>query len=99
MEHVNVGVRELKNRLSHYLHAVQQGKIIMVTRRGNVIARLVPVSSADKATWSAEVEERMWKLAAEGVVSWSGGPFQLPEPTAVNQGPDLLSDLVVEDRE
>jgi len=28
-----------------------------------------------------------------------GRSHQLPEPTAVNQGPDLLSDLVVEDRE
>ena len=46
-----------------------------------------------------EIEERMWELAAKGVLSWSGAPFQLPEAVAENRGPKLLSDLVVEDRE
>ena len=98
MEHVNVGTRELKNRLSHYLQAVQQGKVIIVTRHGNAIARLVPVSPADKPALPAEIEERMWKLVAEGVLSWNGAPLELPDPVAINRGPVLLSDLVVEDR-
>ena len=41
----------------------------------------------------------MWKLAAEGVLTWNGAPFQLPETVAEDRGPKLLSDLVVEDRE
>jgi hypothetical protein len=41
----------------------------------------------------------MWELVAEGVLDWSGGTSQVPEPVATNRGPKLLSDLVVEDRE
>ena len=94
----NVGIRELKDRLSHYLSAVQEGKIIVVTNRGHAIARLVPVSGTERDSLPVEVEERMWKLVAEGVVSWNGAKFKLPEPVSVNHGPGLLSDLVVEDR-
>lgn len=38
----NVGVRELKDKLSRYLEDVQKGKKIAVTKRGRVIAFLVP---------------------------------------------------------
>ena len=95
----SVGVRELKDRLGYYLRAVRQGETIVVTARGKPLARLVPVSSPGKATLPPELEERMWKLAAAGHLTWSSEPFQLPEPAAVNKGPRLLSDLVVEDRE
>jgi len=95
----SVGVRELKNRLGHYLRAVRQGETIVVTARGKPLARLVPVPSPGKATLPPELEERMWELAAAGHLTWSSEPFQLPEPAAVNRGPRLLSDLVVEDRQ
>jgi antitoxin (DNA-binding transcriptional repressor) of toxin-antitoxin stability system len=35
-----VGVRELKNRLSHYLREVRAGKTILVTDRGEVVAEI-----------------------------------------------------------
>jgi prevent-host-death family protein len=95
----NVGVRELKDRLSHYLRAVRQGESVVVTVRGKPVARLVPVSPHRKAALSPELEEQMWELAAEGFLTWNGRPFQVPEPAAVNRGPELLSDLIVKDRE
>ncbi|TEU17599.1 MAG: type II toxin-antitoxin system Phd/YefM family antitoxin [Anaerolineales bacterium] len=95
----SVGVRELKDRLSHYLRAVRQGESVMVTVRGKPVARLVPVSPRGKAALSPELEEQMWELAAEGFLTWNGRPFLMPEPAAVNRGPELLSDLIVEDRE
>ena len=52
-----------------------------------------------KAILSPELEEQIWALAAEGFLTWNGGPFQVPEPVAVNRTPELLSDLVVEDRQ
>jgi prevent-host-death family protein len=36
------GVRELKNRLSQFLKAVQGGETILVTDRGEVVAQLAP---------------------------------------------------------
>jgi antitoxin (DNA-binding transcriptional repressor) of toxin-antitoxin stability system len=37
----NVGVRELKDRLSHHLRTVRQGESVVVTIRGKPVARLV----------------------------------------------------------
>jgi antitoxin (DNA-binding transcriptional repressor) of toxin-antitoxin stability system len=45
-----VGVRELKNRLSHYLRLVRGGERVLVTDRGEVVAE---VRQADAATGGA----------------------------------------------
>lgn len=95
----SVSARELKNRLGHYLRVVRQGKAVMVTSRGKPVACLVPVATHRGATaLPPEVENRMWELAAEGFLTWGGSRFQVPDPVAVNLGPRLLSDLVVEGR-
>jgi antitoxin (DNA-binding transcriptional repressor) of toxin-antitoxin stability system len=41
---------------------------------------------------------RLGELASEGILTWNAGNFRLPEPVAVNKGPELLSDLVVKGR-
>ena len=94
-----VGVRDLKNRLAHYLRVVRRGQGLLVTSRGKPVARLLPAHAPGAAGLPAELEERLWELAAKGVLVWSGERGQLPEPAAVNRGGVLLSDLVVEDRE
>ncbi len=43
---MDVGVRELKQRLSSYLDAVEAGAEILVTDRGRPKARIIPVSDA-----------------------------------------------------
>lgn len=35
-----VGIRELKNRLSEYIRQVREGEVIVVTDRGEVVAEL-----------------------------------------------------------
>ena len=95
----SIGARELKDRLGHYLRAVRRGEVVVVTVRGEPVARLVPIPPQGEKTLPPELEKQMWELAAEGFLTWNGGPFQIPEPTAINRGPGLLSDLVVEDRE
>jgi len=42
---ISVGVRELKNQLSHYLGRVKAGEEILVTQHGVPIARLSAVGS------------------------------------------------------
>jgi len=37
-----VGIRELKNRLSEYIRLVREGEVVMVTDRGEVVAELRP---------------------------------------------------------
>ena len=88
----------MSKRLGHYLRAVSQGKRIIVTSRGKLVARLVPVSPAEKPALPPDLEKQMWELASEGILTWNGVYFRLPEPVAVNKGPELLSDLVVKGR-
>jgi len=39
---MTVGIRELKNNLSHYVRQVMAGARVVVTDRGRVVAELVP---------------------------------------------------------
>jgi prevent-host-death family protein len=94
-----VGVRELKNRLAHYLRSVRKGRSIIVTKRGEPVARLVPLSPSGHGSVPPAIEDRLWELTAQGVISWNGSAFQLPEPAAVNRSDRQISDLVVDDRE
>ncbi|MGH3428991.1 MAG: type II toxin-antitoxin system Phd/YefM family antitoxin [Mycobacteriales bacterium] len=50
-----VGVRELHDRLSEYLQRVEEGQEVLVTRRGQPIARLSAAKSRDPL---AELAER-----------------------------------------
>jgi prevent-host-death family protein len=38
----SVGIRELKNNLSHYVRQVRAGKRVTITDRGRIVAELVP---------------------------------------------------------
>ena len=42
-----VGLRELKNRLSEYVRLVRAGEHVQVTDRGQVVAELVPPTPAN----------------------------------------------------
>jgi prevent-host-death family protein len=91
-----VGIRELKNRLGYYLRAIRQGRAFVVTDRGKPVARLVPVVPLGTEMWPPDLEGRMWELAAEGILAWTGEPARIPEPAGMNRGQVLVSTLVVE---
>jgi len=85
-----VGVRELKNKLSHYLGYVKQGKKLAVTERGKVIAYL---TSAEKAPDF----ERMVELIREDLAFWKGGkPLGSARLVKVSGKP--VSEIVIEER-
>jgi prevent-host-death family protein len=87
---VTVGIRELKNKLSHYLDRIKSGEKLAVTDRGNVIAFLLPAASAP-------VFEGLARLVREGKASWEGGkPAGSLRPVEVPGRP--VSEIVVEDR-
>lgn len=58
-----VGIRELKNRLSHYVRLVQTGESVLVTDRGAVVAELRPAGST---TQPAVPSEGLAELARRG---------------------------------
>ena len=67
-----VGVKELKNCLTQYLRRTKQGEEVIVTERGNPIALIQPIKSADKAV---SLEARLARLAAQGLIK---SPTQKP---------------------
>jgi prevent-host-death family protein len=83
-----VGVRELHDQLSRYVHHAAQGGEVIVTMRGRRVARLSPVGEGDPLA----------DLRARGLVR---EPTQPKQPSAAHkQLPSLgpVSDLVAEQR-
>lgn len=65
MSAMEVSVRELKNRLSHYLRLIQKGESIVVTSHHTPLARLLPLPPP------AEQEGLLRLLALDGI-HWNG---------------------------
>lgn len=81
-----VGVRELHDRLSQYVHHVAAGAHVHVTVHGKVVAVLVPASKADPF---AKLRERGLVRDPEDV-EW--------EPTGKTSSKSEASDMVIEQR-
>jgi prevent-host-death family protein len=60
-----VGLRELKNRLSHYVRHVRAGDGIQVTDRGEVVAELLP----PRGSVGADSRQGLADLARRGLVT------------------------------
>jgi len=85
-----IGIRELRNKLSHYVNQVEEGKRYELTKRGEVIALLIPVQ-----------EEKMYKglraLTEEGIAFWTGDKPKGASRPVKNRG-RLLSEIIIQDR-
>jgi prevent-host-death family protein len=90
---MNVGTRELKNRLSHYLRRIREdGDSVYVTDRGTVVAELRPVATkreSDRAVLAA--------LSAKGEVTSGSGRFTAFKPIKP-RAKGSVSRLVLDDR-
>lgn len=85
-EEVEVGVRELHDRLSEYLDRVGSGADVIVTRRGERIARLTRL----------EGERPLEDLERRGLVYW---PTKAKRPRKAEiESRGSVSDLVSEQR-
>jgi len=87
---ITVGVRELKNKLSHYLRGVKQGRPVEITERGESIAMLVP----SKQSSGAQIAEL---LSRKGIGSWKGGKPKGGTRSVVIKGKPV-SQIVIEER-
>jgi len=89
-----VGVKELKNCLTQYLRRTKQGEEVIVTERGNPIALIQPIKSADKAI---SLEAKLARLAAQGLVTLpTQKPLKRVRLARVSGKP--ISKAIVEDR-
>jgi prevent-host-death family protein len=86
---VEVGVRDLKNNLSRYLHRVQGGEEVIVTDRGRPVARLSGLAYST---------DRLAELIAAGVVRPPKGRGRRYRPAHRIRAGGPVSDLVAEQR-
>lgn len=86
----SVGIRELKNRLSEFMHRVDAGERMVVTDRGRPVAVILP-------TGAGPDDRRIEEMLREGLARWKGGkPRGAARPPRM-KGPSV-SEAVVEDR-
>lgn len=87
----SVGVRDLKNRLSHHLKRVRAGARLVVTERGRAIATLVPVEERADMAWA-------YRMVAAGQAHWNGGKPVGARRRMARLAGQPASDAVLEDR-
>ncbi|HKI04129.1 MAG TPA: type II toxin-antitoxin system prevent-host-death family antitoxin [Thermoanaerobaculia bacterium] len=93
-----VGIRELKNRLSEYIRLVREGEVVMVTDRGAVVAELRPPEPDSEL---ARKYPKLVEMARRGLVRLPlkpNGPGAYPRLPSVTP-PGLAARLIDEDRE
>jgi len=90
---MNVGTKELKNRLSHYLRLVREGERVIVCDRGKAVAELRSAGAADP-----DEDMALSELAKQGAVVVGRGRLRDFRPV-VPRRRRRLSALVIEDRE
>jgi prevent-host-death family protein len=84
---MEVGVRELRGRLSDYLARVRDGQDVVITERGMAVARIVPISGG----------RALDRAVADGLVSPAPERARTrPSRRTSSRAP--LSDLVAEQR-
>ena len=90
-----VGVRELKNRLTHYLGEVKNGENVVVTDRGNPVAIL---HRLDKIEKNAGLDERLAALAVQGHLRLPTGNKPCSSFTPVKLDGEALSETLIRER-
>jgi prevent-host-death family protein len=86
-----VSIRELKSRLSHYLHLIRKGESVVITDYGMPIGRIVPMGQ--------DLGERLAAMRETGLVQWSGQKLRRCKPVAKLLGKKTVAQLLVEDHE
>jgi len=84
---IAVGIRQLRDRLSHYLRRVKTGERLVVTERGKSVAVLSPPAQKD-------IDQRVDAMLRGGVADWSGGkPRGSRRPGRV-KGPSMAQTVI-----
>ena len=89
-----VGIRKLKAKLSRYVSRARRGETIVVTVRGEDVAKISPTESETK---TPTLEEILDRLEAEGHLTRGRGRFRDHEPVPSTGKP--ASQIIIEERE
>ncbi len=89
-----VGVRELKNRLTHFLRRTRDGEEVVITERGRPIAVIQPIHGVREVV---TLEAKLAQLAAQGLLTLpSGSPKARLRRARVRGRP--VAETILEDR-
>jgi prevent-host-death family protein len=91
MDNQNVGIRDLKSRLSDYLKKVKKGASITITDHGKPVGRIIPVAEPKKNQMNIFIES--------GLAEWSLKPLKSKGPLVENKGALQISDILLDMRE
>jgi len=86
-----VGIRELKARLSAYLRLVRSGDSIIITDRGKPIGRIVPLAQPTPVQLDV--------LRSSGLIDWNGELLPQIAPAAKVTDSKTVAEILIEDRQ
>jgi prevent-host-death family protein len=89
-----VGSREFKNRLGRYLVAVRKGQSLLITDRGQPVARVSPPDREEQPEES--LDNRLRELEALGLIRLAKRPMRSFKAVASRGKP--ASQMLIEDR-
>ena len=89
-----VGSREFKNRLGRYLRAVRNGQTLLVTDRGQPVAKVSPPEQEGDTQMT--FTDVLKKLEAEGKIRLAKRPLGRFRPVKIKGKP--ASQTILEDR-
>ena len=90
-----VGIKELKNRLTHYLRLTRNGDKIIVTDRGSPVAVL---HGLDAHEANDSVEEKLAALASRGMLKLPAKAARLSTFKRVAAPGKPASHIIIEER-
>ena len=90
---LTAGIKEFKNRVSHYLSFVKNGEDVLISERGKVIARVIK-----EEPHNASLRQVLHPLIVRGLVTFPKTELnkEIPEPIKVPGKP--ASEMVIEGR-
>ena len=90
-----VGIRELKNRLTHYLRLTREGDKVIVTDRGAPVAIIHSLKQVEP---DAGMEERLASLASQGLIRLPGKKTKLPPFKGVETAGESAARIIIGER-
>ena len=87
----SIGVKQLRDRLTHFLKRVEEGEVIRVSRHGKQIVELRPTNQSPE-------QSLLHRLREKNIIGGGTGKIG-PVKTVKNLKPDLpISELVIRER-
>lgn len=90
---IRAGIKELKNQLSRYIAMVKKGDDVLITERGQIIARVVKENSR-----RSSLRQALQLLVLKGQVIMPTREIRRDFPDPVKLPGKAVSAMVIEDR-